>query len=413
MAAEDSFPRMISLPPEQSLDSYHRESILPTRLQAAKRAAQQLAGGLTDNDRLSVVSFANEPVSHVVSVLMTGDTRSAVCESIQEIHTRGRTDLHAGWETGLQLVEAGMNDNQQALNRVVLLSDGHANLGIMDPDQLADIAQRYREAGISTSAVGIGNGYSTTQLAAITTASGGELHDAEFCDEIGEIVLGELREILSTALENVELSITIPPGVRVSALGYPGTLKDDTCVVPVGSLIHGAVRHVVLALDIPAGASGEVVNLQVTGRWNDVQQEGISIQQEVGVQLDRVSAEDAAACRPNIETAERVAVAWSSVVFRTALNLNRQRQYKEAERYVREQLAAFSDYCADLPRSQVLVREMERLEFIISRSLDERLRKNLSVSKLKAVKGTSDFRSRRRQSTDQVLRDWTERNPDS
>jgi Ca-activated chloride channel family protein len=410
MAAEDSFPGMISLPPEQSLDSYHRESILPTRLQAAKRAAQKLAGGLTDNDRLSVVSFSDRPITHVDCVPMTTDMRTAVGDSIQSIRTRGRTDLHAGWKTGLNLVEAGMHKSRQALNRVVLLSDGHANLGIIDPDTLADIAQRYREAGISTSAVGIGDGYSTTQLAAITTASGGELHDAEFCDEI---VLGELREIQSTALENVELSIPIPPGVQVSSLGYPGVPRNDSYVVPIGSLIHGAVRHVVFSLDIPAGASGEVIDLDVTGRWSDVQQDGTAVQRDVSVQLTRVSSEVAAGCRLVTETAELVAAAWSSTVFRIALNLNRQRHYEEAQQYLGEQFAAFSHYCTDLPRTQVLVLELKRLALIINRSMDERLRKNLSVSKLKSMKGTGDFRSRKRQSPDQLLREWAQRNPGS
>jgi Ca-activated chloride channel family protein len=344
---------------------------------------------------------------------MTGDRRSAVCESIRQIHTRGRTDLHAGWEAGLNVVKAGMKDNQQALSRVVLLSDGHANLGIMDPDQLADIAHQSREAGITTSAVGIGNGYSTTQLAAITTASGGELHDAEFCDEIGEIVLGELREIQSTALENVELSISIPAGVGLSALGYPGVLRNDSYVVPVGSLIHGAVRHVVFALDIPAGANEEVIDLDVTGRWSDVQQDGTAVQRDVSVILTRVSPEVAAGCRLVTETAELVAAAWSSTVFRTALDLNRQGQYEEARRYLGEQFAALSHYCMDLPRCQVLVLELKRLALIINRSMDERLRKDLSVSKLKSMKGTRDYRSRKRQSPDELLREWAQRNPHS
>jgi Ca-activated chloride channel homolog len=81
----------------------------------------------------------------------------------------------------------------KASHRLMLLSDGQANEGITDRSKLARHADELRARGI-TSAGGIGDGYDEERLGAMAVADGGRLHDTGKAREIGEVVLGELRE---------------------------------------------------------------------------------------------------------------------------------------------------------------------------------------------------------------------------
>ena len=83
---------------------------------------------------------------------------------------------------------------------VVLLSDGHANEGIVDPSSLRSHADEMASRGVTTSAVGVGNGYSPLQLEALSEGGLGRLHDAGTPDEMIETILGELGEVDATEL---------------------------------------------------------------------------------------------------------------------------------------------------------------------------------------------------------------------
>lgn len=162
-------------------------------LEAAKRAAAGVVEALGPRDRITVTSFADDVIRHVDSLSAADGGRARALKAIATLETRGCTDLAGGWSDGVQALDRARRDGAQ--RRVVILSDGHANVGETDPETLGLEAAAARDRGVVTTAVGIGDGYSTTQLAALCENGGGNLHHAARAEEIIEVVCGELGEI--------------------------------------------------------------------------------------------------------------------------------------------------------------------------------------------------------------------------
>ena len=168
------------------------------KLEAAKEAALGLAERLTKRDRLTVVSFASDVQVHLDAVPVTASNAVRIRREISGLTTRGMTFLSGGWFAGVGCAARVAEKDPRMSPRVILLSDGHANEGIVDPDELCEHAKELRLRGVLTSALGIGDGYDEQLLHGIAENGGGRLHDAELTTEISSVLLGELDDIFGT-----------------------------------------------------------------------------------------------------------------------------------------------------------------------------------------------------------------------
>src|SRR5688572_8564071 len=101
------------------------------KLQAAREAAALLVQRLAPEDVVSVVAYDDE-----VTTVAQPSTANAegVSSAIRQIQSGGSTNLSGGWLKGRDYVSR--NVKPEIANRVVLMTDGMANAGITDPDQL-------------------------------------------------------------------------------------------------------------------------------------------------------------------------------------------------------------------------------------------------------------------------------------
>ena len=180
-------------------------SIASAKLQAARETAASVAEALGPSDRLTLVTFGTQARLLLDARLMDDGGRLEAADAIRRLRSGGKTALFDGWLLAGEHIAIAMDAAPRASHRIVLLSDGRANQGLTDPTDLARHAGELLSRGIVTSAVGIGDGYDEALLGAMAEAGGGRLHDAEHASEIGEVVLGELREGRGAALERVRL----------------------------------------------------------------------------------------------------------------------------------------------------------------------------------------------------------------
>ncbi|WP_072014271.1 MULTISPECIES: vWA domain-containing protein [unclassified Prochlorococcus] len=105
-----------------------------SKLSYACKAARFLASELTSRVRLEIVSFDDE-ITVVIPSQPVRDPHPLIA-AINTIESGGLTAFFDGWLAGAMQVAEHLNPS--ALNRVLLLSDGHVNQGLTDQTEIAE-----------------------------------------------------------------------------------------------------------------------------------------------------------------------------------------------------------------------------------------------------------------------------------
>ena len=340
------------------------------RLEAAQRATAELAAGLPSSTRMTVVSFADDVIVHADRVALDAEGVAEIQARVLGIHPRGCTNLNAGWQTACMLLEEAEAGRQR---HVVLLSDGMANRGVVEPELLMTAARQKLDLGITTSCVGVGDGYQTDQLAALAEHGGGELHDAENAAEIIELLLGEVLSLSEICAEDVQVSIALPQGVRALELaGMPSATDGQRMTVCAGSLRAGASRTVVVRVEIDGDMAGNDVAFTAHADWRiPGEQDRLATEAREA----RAALSDAAPAAPSLEAARAVLTAWQSHLVLAITDLNRRGDRRGIKRTWAQEGPRFRDYARRYPELESFIKMLNQLEKQSAQVMPERMRK--------------------------------------
>lgn len=221
------------------------------KLEAAKESLRLLLDQLGPQDRFSLVAFDNEVYPLVEGVRVKDKTE--IREVIDRIQSGNTTNLSGGWVKGIEL--AGREAAADHINAVLILTDGQANQGIVDPDQLVALGGNVqKEKSIRTSCLGLGADFNEDLLKNIATAAGGRFYYIETPDQAPEIFKEELGGLLAVVAQNVELELTVADGVTDvdNLTGYKWKNDNTTCRILLGDFHAQQVKHILLAMQLPA-----------------------------------------------------------------------------------------------------------------------------------------------------------------
>jgi Ca-activated chloride channel family protein len=172
-------------------------------LAAAKEAATRFAGHLGATDRLAVIAF-DDTVQAIYGPAQGGDP--LVEDAIAQIRSGGSTNLSGGWLLGRKLVQQG---RVEGVNRVVLLTDGQANVGLIEPAQLLGLAEGGAARGITTTCFGFGEHYNEDLLHGMADAGRGNYWYVEQDDQMAKIFGVEIEGLVALAAQNVEIEVRL------------------------------------------------------------------------------------------------------------------------------------------------------------------------------------------------------------
>ena len=363
------------------------------KLEAAKEAALGLAERLTERDRLTVVSFASDVLVHLDAVPVTADNAARIRAEISRLQTRGMTLLSGGWFAGVECAARISEEDPRMTPRVIILSDGHANEGIVDPEELREHAGELRMRGVLTSTLGIGDGYDEQLLRGIAENGGGRLHDAELTSEISSVLLGELDDIFGTVVEDTQIKLTMPTGARVDALGRTGSeIRNGCIIVPIGPVQNDIERVMVFKITCPKAQQNDDLAFEVSVSGRAVDDRSGLETDSMPVRLVSVDGAVNNAQPRDTEVAAIVARTWSAHVVTTAAQMNRDGAYKDAEKYIERELRHFRRYVEDLDRGREMTHELELLARRVGRQFSSRMRKEMVVQSSLAMESRVDRR---------------------
>lgn len=232
-------------------------SMAGEKLAHAKQAARQLLAQLGPDDRFSIISYGSDVSVVFASQKATGTAREAAGIAIDRIYDDGGTNLSGGLAAGkaelLGTPEVG------AISRVVLISDGMANEGVIGRDELAALAAQTAEHGVSITTIGVGLDFDERTMTSIAVSGRGNYYFVEDAAQLAQIFDSELTKLGATMATNVEVDIAPAPGVEIlEALGYPTYRTAHGVRIPVADLHAGEQRKIVLRVRVTTEHAGAI-----------------------------------------------------------------------------------------------------------------------------------------------------------
>jgi Ca-activated chloride channel homolog len=249
---EDRAPVNIALVLDKS-GSMSGEKIARAR-QAAWMAVERLGA----EDIVSVVVY-DSTVNVLVPATKASD-RDNIRDAIESIHANGNTALFAGVSKGAAELRKFLDPHR--VNRIILLSDGLANVGPSSPRELANLGASLVRDGISVSTIGLGLGYNEDLMTRLAFASDGNHYFAESARQLASIFDSELGDVLSVVAQEVITEIECAPDVRpLRILGRDGEISGRRVKVYMNQLYSAHEQYVLIEVEVPSRPEAERVEL--------------------------------------------------------------------------------------------------------------------------------------------------------
>jgi Ca-activated chloride channel family protein len=172
------------------------------KLEQAKRSAVDIINRLHDHDSVSVISYDDSVEVHL-ELMPVPSARIFIDHHLDQIYARGGTNLHAGWLKGAETLAP--RSNGKDLCRVILLSDGQANVGIIRTNLICDQVAELSRAGITTTTVGFGLDFNEELMTAMANAGQGNAWYGERVEDLQDSFDSEMSFLTHLVFKQVEV----------------------------------------------------------------------------------------------------------------------------------------------------------------------------------------------------------------
>lgn len=229
-------------------------SMAGAKIESARRAATTFVQSLVDGDVVGVDVFDDSARTVIVPTILDAETRPRILSAIAALGTRGSTNMF----DGLTLSESHLaaSPATHAVRRVVILSDGRANVGRSSAAELGNIAERGLAARVQVTSLGVGLDYDETTLNALAVRSSGRLYHIGDPQEMVATLQREVSLIGDTVASDASLEIVPAPGVRVlGAEGVHSTWNGRAFRIPLGALFAGQHREALVRVALDGSES--------------------------------------------------------------------------------------------------------------------------------------------------------------
>lgn len=243
----------------------------PDRIGLMKRGIRMLVDGLGPNDRLAIVAFGAK-ASLVLDMTMATE-KKAILAAVEGMETQGATHLEGGLRLGYEM--AARHFGSGCLNRVILMSDGVANLGAATAGEILKQVENSRKQGIYCSVYGFGQGtYNDAMLESLADKGDGVYRFIDSAGEVKRAFVDDLSASFQVIARDVKIQVEFD-SKRVKAyrqLGYENRrltreqFRDDT--VDAGEVGSGQSATALYEVELAGGGGDALGTVRV--RWMDV-----------------------------------------------------------------------------------------------------------------------------------------------
>ena len=305
------------------------------KLDEAKRCALDLLSRLKDDDWVSVVIY-DDQVEVLLETMSVRIAKTLLPIRLDGIDPDGMTNLHGGWLKGAETLAPRAGNG--VVSRVILLSDGQANRGLLEREAIYEQVRELASAGVTTSTVGIGFDFNEELMTAIATAGQGNSWYGQRAEDLAESFDAELGFLTHLVWHDVRIHLETPLLTHMGQIrvrnDYVQNAGRQYCLP---SIAQGSEVWMAISLSM-----SEVIHLQDNGsvlRCTILAKDKAGIQHEFTVNLPQlrvVSLADYQLAQENELVARRFNEVEAADIQREARLFVRDRNWSAVERLMRK-----------------------------------------------------------------------------
>jgi Ca-activated chloride channel family protein len=234
------------------------------KIAKAREAALEAVRRLGPDDLVALIAYDSH-VQTLVPAQRVGDGRRLE-HAIRGLEAGGNTALHGGVTRGAAEVRRHMED-RRFVNRVILLSDGLANVGPSTPEELGRLGAMLLREGISVTTIGLGLGFNEDLMTRLAQRSDGNTYFVEHSRDLPGIFAAELGDVLNVVARRVIIEIEFPAGVRpIHFVGREGIIRGQRAELTLNQLYGGQEKFALVEVEVAPNSTGaelEIARAQV------------------------------------------------------------------------------------------------------------------------------------------------------
>jgi Ca-activated chloride channel family protein len=228
----------------------------PNKLPLLKQSLRMLVEQLEDEDTVSIVVYAG--AAGAVLEPTPGAQRGKILAALENLSAGGSTAGGEGLRLAYSLAEQSFDPD--AVNRIILATDGDFNVGVTDDERLEDFVARKRESGIYLSVLGFGQGnYNDALMQTIAQAGDGTAAYIDSLNEARKVLHDEMTGTLFPIADDVKIQIEFNPHrvAEYRLIGYETRMlrREDFSNDAVDAGEIGAGHEVTAVYEIAAPGS--------------------------------------------------------------------------------------------------------------------------------------------------------------
>ncbi len=243
---------------------------MDNRLGLVKRSLEILVEQLHQNDTVSIVVYGSE--ARLVLEPTRGSQKGKILSAIYNLQPEGATNAEAGIKLGYKTAMKGfMHDG---INRVILCSDGVANVGATGPKAILEEIDHYVAEGITLTTIGFGmDNYNDTLMEQLANQGDGFYAYVDNTDEARKLFVDEITGTLQTIAKDAKVQVEFNPNVvaRYRLVGYENrAIADDEFrdnSVDAGEIGAGHSVTALYEIKLHPDAYGKIATVFM--RWQD------------------------------------------------------------------------------------------------------------------------------------------------
>lgn len=300
------------------------------KLEFVKKAAELIVENLSPSDYLSIVDYDD-----IVTVLQPSsklENKSVLKSKIRSLHPRGSTNLSGGMLEGFAQVKSTFKKNY--VNRVLLLSDGLANVGETRIEKLQQIVKKkYQDEGIAISTFGVGADFNEELLTNLAEYGRGNYYFIENADQIPEIFQKELSGLLSVVAQNCKLELSFPDNVLSieKVFGTEHRVKGNKLILDYNDVFSEEEKAALIKFKVNKEPSDDM-KFAIRMTYDDVLDNYDRVTEEKDLRVMLTNNSDVFAKGINQEATRNKVLFLANEEFERATRLVDQGKYEEARK---------------------------------------------------------------------------------